>query len=140
MEGQLEYLMIRVFNCYGPRLRGRVLDRFIDASIKGEPLQIHGDGSQTRCFTYVDDLVDGIVRLLTTPSASNQVYNIGNPVHRIASSNSSLTKRPSARATRISPGACPTSHASAEPSAGSRRHNSTRGSQRQSPIGCKNWD
>ncbi len=80
LEGQLEYLMVRVFNCYGPRLRGRVLDRFIDASLRGQPLQIHGDGQQTRCFTFVDDLVDGIVRLLSTPSAYNEVYNIGNPV------------------------------------------------------------
>ena len=79
LEGQLDYLMIRVFNCYGPRLRGRVLDRFVDACLQGEPLTIHGDGKQTRCFTYVDDLVEGIVRLLNNPETHNQVYNIGNP-------------------------------------------------------------
>jgi len=79
MEGQLDFLMVRVFNCYGPRLRGRVLDRFIDSSLRGEPMTIHGDGLQTRCFTYVDDLIDGVVRLLSTPSAWNETYNIGNP-------------------------------------------------------------
>lgn len=78
-EDDLDYLTIRIFNCYGPRLKGRVLDRFIDAALLGEPIVVHGDGDQTRCFTYVDDLVDGIARLLATPKAWNNVYNIGTP-------------------------------------------------------------
>lgn len=79
LEGELDYLNVRIFNAYGPRLRGRVLDTFVDAALRGEPLRVHGDGTQTRCFTYVDDLVDGIVGLLDTPAAFNTVYNIGNP-------------------------------------------------------------
>ena len=78
LDEQLNYLNIRVFNCYGPRLRDRVVDRFVDAAIGQEPLHIHGDGSHTRCFTYVDDLIDGTLQLLDTPSAHNRVYNIGN--------------------------------------------------------------
>jgi UDP-glucose 4-epimerase len=79
LEGELNYLNIRVFNAYGPRLRGRVLDKFVDAALTGQPLRVHGDGMQTRCFTYVDDLVNGIIDLLDMPSAHNTVYNIGNP-------------------------------------------------------------
>jgi nucleoside-diphosphate-sugar epimerase len=79
LDHQLDYLTVRIFNAYGPRLRGRVLDRFIDAALRDQPLRVHGDGSQTRCFTYVDDLVDGIVRLLACPKAHNTVYNVGNP-------------------------------------------------------------
>ncbi len=70
---------MRVFNAYGPRLRDRVLDCFVDAALRGDPLRVHGDGSQTRCFTYVDDLIDGVVRLLANPSTHNTVYNVGNP-------------------------------------------------------------
>jgi len=77
LDDQLDYLTVRVFNAYGPRLRGRVLDKFVNSAIQGEPMSIHGDGSQTRCFTYVDDLIDGFVRLLETPAAHNTVYNVG---------------------------------------------------------------
>jgi dTDP-glucose 4,6-dehydratase len=70
----------RIFNTYGPRMRlndGRALPVFISQALNNEPLTIFGDGSQTRSFCFVDDLVDGLVRLLF----SNEVYpvNIGNP-------------------------------------------------------------
>ncbi|MCC6638373.1 MAG: SDR family oxidoreductase [Ignavibacteriaceae bacterium] len=70
----------RIFNTYGPRMRlndGRALPAFISQALNNEPLTIFGDGSQTRSFCYVDDLVDGLVRLLF----SDEVYpvNIGNP-------------------------------------------------------------
>ena len=76
----LETRIIRIFNTYGPRMRlndGRVLPAFIGQALRGEDLTIFGDGSQTRSFCYVDDLVEGIVRLLL----SDYVYpvNIGNP-------------------------------------------------------------
>ncbi|MFZ1424430.1 MAG: NAD-dependent epimerase/dehydratase family protein, partial [Saprospiraceae bacterium] len=64
---QLETRIVRIFNTYGPRMRvedGRVLPAFFSQAIKGEDLSIFGDGSQTRSFCYVDDLVDGIFRLL----------------------------------------------------------------------------
>ncbi len=79
LAGELDYLNVRVFNAFGPRLHGRVLDKFVDSALAGEPLRVHGDGTQTRCFTYIDDLIDGIVDLLDTPAAYNTVYNIGNP-------------------------------------------------------------
>jgi dTDP-glucose 4,6-dehydratase len=76
----LETRIIRIFNTYGPRMRlndGRVLPAFIGQALRGEDLTIFGDGSQTRSFCYVDDLVEGIYRLLL----SDYVYpmNIGNP-------------------------------------------------------------
>lgn len=76
----LQTRIVRIFNTYGPRMRlndGRVLPTFIGQALKGEPLSIFGDGSQTRSFCYVDDLIDGIYRLML----SNEAYpvNIGNP-------------------------------------------------------------
>lgn len=76
----LETRIVRIFNTYGPRMRlndGRVLPAFIGQALRGEDLTVFGDGSQTRSFCYVDDLVEGIYRLLF----SNEVtpVNIGNP-------------------------------------------------------------
>lgn len=72
--------ILRIFNTYGPRMRlndGRVLPAFIGQALRGEDLTIFGDGSQTRSFCYVDDLINGIVKLLH--SGYNQPVNIGNP-------------------------------------------------------------
>lgn len=77
---QVETRIIRIFNTYGPRMRvndGRVLPAFFSQAIRGEGLTVFGDGSQTRSFCYVDDLVDGIYRLLLSDYA--QPMNIGNP-------------------------------------------------------------
>jgi dTDP-glucose 4,6-dehydratase len=76
----LETRIVRIFNTYGPRMRlndGRVLPAFIGQALRGEDLTIFGDGSQTRSFCYVDDLVEGIVRLLN--SDYSLPVNIGNP-------------------------------------------------------------
>jgi dTDP-glucose 4,6-dehydratase len=76
----LETRIVRIFNTYGPRMRlndGRVLPAFIGQALRGEDLTIFGDGSQTRSFCYVDDLVEGIYRLLMSDHA--QPVNIGNP-------------------------------------------------------------
>ncbi len=76
----LETRIIRIFNTYGPRMRlndGRVLPAFIGQALRGEDLTVFGDGSQTRSFCYVDDLVEGIYRLLH--SDYTQPVNIGNP-------------------------------------------------------------
>jgi dTDP-glucose 4,6-dehydratase len=73
--------IVRIFNTYGPRMRlddGRVVPNFLKQAILGEPLTVYGDGSQTRSFCYVDDLIDGIVRLLY--SDEHEPVNIGNPV------------------------------------------------------------
>jgi dTDP-glucose 4,6-dehydratase len=72
--------IVRIFNTYGPRMRlddGRVVPNFVQQALRGEPLTIYGDGAQTRSFCYVDDLVDGIYRLLL--SDEHMPVNIGNP-------------------------------------------------------------
>lgn len=76
----VETRIIRIFNTYGPRMRlndGRVLPAFIGQALRGEDLTVFGDGSQTRSFCYVDDLIEGIYRLLMSDYA--QPVNIGNP-------------------------------------------------------------
>ena len=76
----LETRIVRIFNTYGPRMRlndGRVLPAFIGQALRGEDLTVFGDGSQTRSFCYVDDLIDGIVKLLE--SDYSEPLNIGNP-------------------------------------------------------------
>ncbi|PAP75938.1 UDP-glucuronic acid decarboxylase family protein [Rubrivirga marina] len=75
--------IVRIFNTYGPRMRlddGRALPAFMGQALRGEPITVFGDGSQTRSFQYVDDLVEGVWRLLHSggPSASDPV-NVGNP-------------------------------------------------------------
>jgi dTDP-glucose 4,6-dehydratase len=72
--------IVRIFNTYGPRMRlndGRVLPAFMGQVLRGEPLSIFGEGQQTRSFCYVDDLVEGIVRLLGTDF--HEPVNLGNP-------------------------------------------------------------
>jgi dTDP-glucose 4,6-dehydratase len=76
----LDTRIVRIFNTYGPSMRlddGRVVPNFLIQALKGEPLTIYGDGSQTRSFCYVDDLVEGIYRLLM--SDEHMPVNIGNP-------------------------------------------------------------
>jgi dTDP-glucose 4,6-dehydratase len=72
--------IVRIFNTHGPRMRlddGRVIPNFMGQALRGEPLTVYGDGSQTRSFCYVDDLVEGIVRLLGTDY--HEPVNLGNP-------------------------------------------------------------
>lgn len=74
----LETRIVRIFNTYGPRMRlddGRVVPNFIGQALRGEPLTVYGDGSQTRCFQYVDDLIEGIYRLYH--SDYSEPVNIG---------------------------------------------------------------
>jgi dTDP-glucose 4,6-dehydratase len=76
----LDTRIVRIFNTYGPRMRlddGRVVPNFIQQALRGEPLTVYGDGSQTRSFCYVNDLVEGIYRLLL--SDEHMPVNIGNP-------------------------------------------------------------
>jgi UDP-glucuronate decarboxylase len=78
----LEIKVVRIFNTYGPRMAfndGRVVSNFILQALKNENLYIDGDGSQTRSFCYVDDLVDGMVRMMNTPKDVHGPVNIGNP-------------------------------------------------------------
>ena len=76
----LDTRIVRIFNTYGPRMRvrdGRVVSNFIVQALRGEPITVYGDCSQTRSFTYVDDLVDGIVRLYER--GAGEPVNVGNP-------------------------------------------------------------
>jgi dTDP-glucose 4,6-dehydratase len=73
--------IVRIFNTYGPRMRpddGRMIPNFIGQALSGEPLTVYGEGSQTRSVQYVDDLVEGVVRLMRSPET--RPVNIGNPV------------------------------------------------------------
>jgi len=77
-----EIRVARIFNTYGPRMHpndGRVVSNFIVQALKGEPLTIYGDGSQTRSFCYVDELVDGLIRLMEAPDGTTGPVNLGNP-------------------------------------------------------------
>jgi UDP-glucuronate decarboxylase len=73
----------RIFNTYGPRMLeddGRVISNFVVQALKGSPLTIYGDGSQTRSFCYIDDLLDGLQRLMESPPEITGPFNLGNPV------------------------------------------------------------
>ncbi|MEK6949742.1 MAG: UDP-glucuronic acid decarboxylase family protein [Nanoarchaeota archaeon] len=77
---KVDIRIVRIFNTYGPRMRkydGRVVPNFIVQALKNEPITVYGDGSQTRSFCYVDDLIDGIYRLML--SKINEPVNMGNP-------------------------------------------------------------
>ncbi len=81
-QHKLEIKIARIFNTYGPRMHpndGRVVSNFIMQALMGEPLTIFGDGTQTRSFCYVDDLVDGFVRLMDTDESVTGPINLGNP-------------------------------------------------------------
>ena len=78
----LRATIVRVFNTYGPAMRrddGRVIPEMMSAAIAGRPLVVHGDGSQTRSFMFVSDLVEGLVRIGLDPKADGEVFNLGNP-------------------------------------------------------------
>ena len=78
----LEIKVARIFNTYGPRMHhadGRVVSNFIVQALTGEPITIYGDGSQTRSFCYVDDLIDGFVRLMESDAVITGPVNLGNP-------------------------------------------------------------
>lgn len=79
----LEIKVMRIFNTYGPRMHpndGRVVSNFIVQALKSEPITVYGQGNQTRSFCYVDDLIDGMVRLMNTDASFTGPVNIGNPV------------------------------------------------------------
>ena len=78
----LEIKVMRIFNTYGPRMHpqdGRVVSNFIVQALKGEDITIYGDGQQTRSFCYVDDLIEGMLRLMDSPADFTGPVNIGNP-------------------------------------------------------------
>src|SRR5262245_28218065 len=84
-QHKLRIKVARIFNTYGPRMHpndGRVVSNFIIQALKNEPITLYGDGSQTRSFCYVDDLIEGFIRLMDTPDDVTGPVNIGNPSER----------------------------------------------------------
>ncbi len=82
-QHKLDIKVVRIFNTYGPRMHpndGRVVSNFIVQALRGEDITIYGDGSQTRSFCYVDDLVEALLRMMQTPNGLTGPINIGNPV------------------------------------------------------------
>ena len=80
-QNKVDVKIIRIFNTYGPRMRpddGRVVSNFIMQALKGEDITIYGDGKQTRSFQYVDDLVEGMIRMMASENFTGPV-NLGNP-------------------------------------------------------------
>jgi UDP-glucuronate decarboxylase len=104
----VEIKVIRIFNTYGPRMHpndGRVVSNFIMQALRGEDLTIYGDGTQTRSFCYVDDLVEGMLRMMDSPADIIGPINLGNPVEftmlelaelvlKLTGSTSKLVRRP----------------------------------------------
>ena len=81
-ERDLPTIVARLFNTVGPRQSaayGMVIPRFVDQALRGEELTVFGDGTQTRCFGHVIDIVDGLIRLLEHPGAIGDVFNVGSP-------------------------------------------------------------
>ncbi|MCL4492430.1 MAG: SDR family oxidoreductase [Nitrospirae bacterium] len=81
-QHELKIKVARIFNTYGPRMHpndGRVVSNFIVQALRGEDITVYGNGSQTRSFCYVDDLVDGLIRLMNSPNDFTGPVNLGNP-------------------------------------------------------------
>src|ERR1051326_8792436 len=107
-ENKVDIRVVRIFNTYGPRMHpndGRVVSNFIVQALKNEPITLYGDGSQTRAFCYVDDLVEGFLRMMDAPDEVTGPMNLGNPVEtsvaelaqliiELTGSRSKITQRP----------------------------------------------
>ncbi|MBV9076252.1 MAG: SDR family oxidoreductase [Methylobacteriaceae bacterium] len=107
-QHKLRIKVMRIFNTYGPRMHpddGRVVSNFVVQALKGEPITVFGDGEQTRSFCYVDDLIEGTIRLMGSPPSLIGPINIGNPdeftireladaVIRLTGSRSRIVHRP----------------------------------------------
>jgi len=81
-QHRLAIKVVRIFNTYGPRMRsddGRVISNFIVQALRGEPITVYGDGRQTRSFCYVDDMIEGIVRMMESRAELTGPINVGNP-------------------------------------------------------------
>ena len=81
-QNRLRIKVARIFNTYGPRMQsndGRVVSNFIVQVLKGEPITVYGEGSQTRSFCYVDDQIEALVRLMNSPDDFTGPVNVGNP-------------------------------------------------------------
>jgi len=101
-QHNLKIKVVRLFNTYGPRMHpqdGRVVSNFIVAALAGQPITLYGDGSQTRSFCYVDDLLDGLIAMMASPDSVIGPINLGNPggftVKELGEIIKEMTKSPS---------------------------------------------
>ncbi len=97
-QNKVKIKIVRIFNTYGPRMHpndGRVVSNFIVQALRGEDITLYGDGTQTRSFQYIDDLVEGLIRMMQTPEEITGPINIGNPgeftIHELAEKIKMLT-------------------------------------------------
>lgn len=104
----LDVRIARIFNTYGPRMRpddGRVISNFVTQALRNEPITVYGDGSQTRSFCYISDMIEGLEKLMLLDGLDGAVINLGNPeeitileaaelVKKLAKSNSEITFKP----------------------------------------------
>ncbi len=74
---ELDYRIVRLFNVYGPRLEGRVVSYYIKNALENKPLEINGSGKQTRCFTYIDDVIRAFNLILNESNCKNEIFNVG---------------------------------------------------------------
>jgi UDP-glucuronate decarboxylase len=107
-QHKVQIRVVRIFNTYGPRMHpndGRVVSNFIVQALKNEPITLYGDGTQTRAFCYVDDLIEGFLRMMAAPDDMTGPMNLGNPVEtsvgelaqlviELTGSRSKITHRP----------------------------------------------
>lgn len=87
--------IVRIFNTYGPQMQpddGRVVSNFINQAIKHEKITIYGDGSQTRSFCFVSDMVDGLIKAMETENTAGEVFNLGNPDERTVKDAAEIVK------------------------------------------------
>ena len=103
-QGLADVRVARIFNTYGPRLRasdGRVVSNMISQALAGEPITIYGDGSQTRSFCYVDDLIDGFIKLIRHEVPLQHAVNLGNPVELKIADIATLIRRMTSSVSQI---------------------------------------
>lgn len=77
LNTNLDYRIVRLFNVYGPRLEGRVVSYFVKNALENKPLEINGTGRQTRCFTFIDDVIEAFNLILKEPKCKNEIFNVG---------------------------------------------------------------
>jgi len=77
LNTNLDYRIVRLFNVYGPRLEGRVVSYFVKNALENKPLEINGTGKQTRCFTFIDDVIEAFNLILEKPKCKNEIFNVG---------------------------------------------------------------
>ena len=93
---QTDARLVRIFNTYGPRsdpADGRIVPNFVTQALRGEPLTVYGDGTQTRSLCYVSDLVDGLTRAMTVDGTRAGVFNLGNPEEHTVLEYAEIVKR-----------------------------------------------